>query len=484
MANQASARRFAPLVAVLVIGTLCFCTALCQAKGSFGGVRASSGGYFRSSKTGYYSSRTRYYTTNMYWGRGYAYSSYRNNYHGPSIRTSLSQPDAAQLTGLVCKRKVIVDSTVPNFARSITWNSTQRCVKEVVQIPGDPSNLPFEQLMLDRFRFTVSNDPYPTVDLVVFPDKDITVPTVNTTLRARRLIVSSPTNPTPLAEVDFSSLTWQPCTLNTCAAPSATSNIGRPSSRFLDGGRVFTNAIRATWNSTVVITLRFWLSEDFDEDGWWNHIFLFPSLLKWDFQVEVPSAAAFASMFPGLTSNSVFRVELALAAPAPGSLGSQLTPIPVATDRLATNYNPKEMNRIEIGTFTDQQNSNAALLSWWSAVDPQVLCFTPGQGTTCASFDPGFSASALPGLIACRSTDAVGSLPPYCQNFLRNNQVGYLLSWTFQPLIAPPYVAQWYVDFGYFDPNEGTQAIPASAPAVKGALLSVCVALLAVVCVW
>lgn len=463
----------ATVALLLLFGAVC----LVDAKGSFGSARSSGGGYFRSSKTGFYSSRTRYYTTGMYWRSGYSYS----HYTGPSLRTSAGALPATQLQDVMCKRNVRVDTNVADYISTITLNSTQNCYKELYALPGDPGNVAFDQLMLNRFRFRIDLSTYPTVYLNVYPDKDITVPSVNVSLRARRLQIVDNSGVT-LAEQDLSGITWQPCTLLQCQSGLTTSTIGRPSSRFVEGGRVMTVAVTGMWKSSVRITLRWWLSNDFDEDGWYDHVLLLPSMIKWDYVVEVLDYAALQADFPGLPPVARVRLESIVGTPKAGTPGGTLTPIAVSADRLATDYNPIEMNRIEMGTYTDQQNNAAARLSWWSAVDPQQLCFTAG-GTTCTNFDTGFVASTFQGPGLCVANDPAP--PAYCQNLLLKDQTGYSLVWTFNPMLANGYQARWYMHFGYFDPNEGLQAIPASAPAGKtvlhALLAAVAVALFAVV---
>ena len=416
---------------------------LIDAKGLTGrssyGSYYGGGGYYRASKIGYYSRTNRYYITNMGWRAGYSYA-----YRGPQLRTAGGPLTDAELAGIICKRNVTVDTTVANYANGITYNSTQRCYKESSEVAGDPTNTNVDNFMLNRFRFNyrVNDGAAPTVDMVVFPDKDIIVGLVNNTFRLTTLTFTSVAAGGGSTVVDLSTLTWRACSLATCSG--GPQGFSYPSSRFVEGSRVYTVSVYADIPSpNVRVQLRFWLSSDFSEEPNYEHVFLMPGATKVDIMLT-PATAAEAAM-------TVTLAALIAVPKAPGA-GTTVTNIAIASDILGTEYGPQKMQRLDIGTTTDQQNGQGSYLSWSSSFDRNVLCFSPTDATC-------MSVNAV-GTIPAPVCDAASlPLPTKCQsNFLRDGQVAYEFSWTSKgPMSSAITGFNWYFDFGYYDPSVGVQ---------------------------
>jgi len=432
-----------------------------EAKGTTGFGRSMGGGYYRSSKTGYYSRTNRYYVYGMYWRSGYYYS-----YRGPSFRQRATQLSQQQMQNLLCRREVRVDTNVPatdgvNFVDIVAVNSTQKCYIENDSTPNSPLNVPVDTLMLSRFRFVLSARPYPTVDLVVYPDKDISVGLVNNTIRLTKLFFS--THATVVAEafaIDLGALQWRPCTLDSCV-PSTTlqtgNAFGQPSSRFMEGSRVFFTSVFSEWNNALRIQLRFWLSDDFDEDAAFDHVFLMPNAVKVD--IVTTMLPQYSRYFGGSNasiggSDLHYGVEALLAAPVTGA-GAAVRYLPTPVGRQATEYNPQRQARVQLGTVTDQTNYQASFVSWASATSGIHLCWDNSSTTspnTCVGFvqeDP----RDLNNSIAC----AVGANVGVCQNLLRPDQQAYRLQWIERGAASDPRTRSWYLSFGYLDPAVATQ---------------------------
>jgi hypothetical protein len=435
------------------------------AKGSFGYTRSSGGGYVRASKTGYYSRTNRYYVTGMYWRSGYYYSSFR----GSATRARATTLTPEDMDDVMCVRSVELNGAP--MPTSIAFNSTRKCFKELYAQPGHPGNADFDSVMLDRYQFRFSTAPFPQVDLLVFPDKDIDVPTFNASLRFTELtfpLAHDRENPAATAPFSLKGLSWQTCDLN----DACTNGAPTISSRHLDGATLSVVSFRSTFTTASgpsgTITLRFWLTNDFAEDPIVENVFLLPSMVKVDVEVVQTSPTAHTTMHTGIK---------ALLVVAGSGEGSDLTPVP--TMNISTAYNPKAMNRIEIGTTIDQQNGNAGMLSWWgSAAWTEPLC-RPEESVLwpCSNFITGFVKNQLKQKVVC-SKDASGAFSNTNVNtcdagLLRDSQTAYELSWvldrkTLQVNQLNPVVNQqthaWYLDFGYWDPAQGVQAdIPTAA---------------------
>lgn len=539
-----------------------------DAKGSTTGWRgrAVGGGYYRGSKTGYYSRTNRYYLAPMSW-RGGRYYSYR----GPTFRANgVSYLTQEQIENAMCRRNVVVDTsaaateirdpntgavlnTLPLYGPQVILNSTQYCYEEKSVQPGAPENVPLEALMLSRFRFNISVEQYPQVGLVVYPDKDLdTVAVVNTTLRFRRLFVttkqssSSSTTTAPadsdiLRELDLRTgadnslaqdgsdiVAWRPCSMDACGVnvsgvSSVGSAIGRPSSRHMEGSRLtFLSVYYDSAASGIRVQLRFWLSDDFDEDNSYEHVLLMPNAMKVDVKTSITDLTKYETFVgfvpsvnrtvtPGddlqgsyLGNNVTYLgVEALLSAPETGP-GSTATYQATAPNRVGTDYNPQTMDRIALGTTTDISTNNAAFMSFATTNSKNHLCTSnvASQGYTyspCVDFFDK-STTALNDNVLCStsylpassttSSSTTKKNDAVCEDMLlghatggnggpstgKNDAVVYSLKFydqarSMNKLVTNPKTVpgsqyasntdrsrEWYVNLGYSDPVVSVQA--------------------------
>lgn len=459
------------LVVGLVVVALC---TVADAKGSFGSVRSTSGGYFRSGKSGYYSRNYRYSTNYMYWGyygNYYHTSSYSSNpndyagYSGPANRVGTQTFTEDEAKDIFCRRQVQPLNDTSFSTAYTTLNTTQFCIKQVYALPGDPGNAAVESLMLDRYVFNFTLDGgFPTVDLVVYPDKDINVPDINTTLRLRQLTFNNEMNSTvsPNTTIDLSTLSWRPCTLGQCNDAAATATWGRPSSRFIDNDRVLSLAVSAVWNSALRITIRAWLSNDFDQDAYFDNIVLLPSAVKIDVTMEAVKNAT------GITALAGTFVALeAVVATAASGEGSSANIVNLTQAEYPIQHDPLKMARVNFGSYQDQLVRKGSLLSWFTSINHSYPCYA-ANGSHCATF---LNWAGLENA-TCNGTV---SDPAVCTNLLRTNQTGRSLEWMFQQPVSDEYTGRFYMHFGFVDP--ATQFPPLTDGVGK---VSVLAALLAV----
>lgn len=454
----------APSIIIAMVALMLIIVSV-DAKGSFGYSRSSGGGYYRTTKRGYYSSRTRYYTAGMYWS-----PMYTTRYSGRTSRTLTTDATRStnDLQDVLCKREIRLDNRTA-IGSTARFNATMNCIKELYAIPGDAGNLPYEQLMLNRLQWEMKLRPYPTVQLTVFPDRDIPTPSMFLGLRVPRIFIADTTGAEVASfDLDDNSLTWNPCTIAACTTTN-TDTFSRPSSRFLDGGRITQIGARTTLPNGARVTLDFWLSGDFNEDTERDHVLLMPSLVKVDVSLEMNSATFCAgspncaTLFPG--------VEVLLVVPNSGP-GSALATIPAD---LTTTYSPRAMNRIEIGSTTDKTDGKAGLFTWWGSAAPDVLCRALNAESSSASdgcvhmLDNVSSSS--PGTAVC----GLPTTDPRCFELYQNQtnqrvmRQRFLLKRGFSNTSS---IQQWstYFHAGFWDPNEGVMRDAASSVFVAGAL--------------
>lgn len=426
-------------------------TTVADAKGSFGSVRSVSGGYFRSGKSGYYSRNYRYSTNYMYWGyygNYYHHAAYSSNpsayagYSGPANRVGTQTFTEDEAKDIFCRRRVTPLNDTSFTTSYTTLNSTQYCMKQLYALPGDPGNIPVESLMLDRyvFNFTLGGG-YPTIDLVVYPDKDISVPDVNVSLRLSKLTFNTARNTTssPLATIDLASLVWKPCTLASCNDAAATSQWGRPSSRFIDNDRVMSVAVSAVWSSALRVTVRAWLSNDFDQDPYFDNVVLLPSLVKIDVTMEaVKNASSIVAL-----NGAYVGLEAVVATVSSGE-GSSANMVNLTQADYPIQHDPLKMARVNFGSYQDQQVRKGAVLSWFTSINHSFPCYSESD-THCANF---LNWAGLD------NATCVGNAsdPAVCADLLRANQTGRSVEWMFQQPVTDEYTGRFYMHFGFVDP--------------------------------
>lgn len=435
----------------------------------FTGTRARGGGYFRASKTGYYSSRYYYSSSAMYWRSGYQY-----NYRGPSWRTH-SGAALSPTANIMCKRLVIADNHTEggHLDTYIVYNSTQWCYQEFNTDAGSKQNIDVDNIMLSRYRFNLSILPYPQVHLLVYPDKDITVPSVNTSLRLTKIGFSKDrANPADLVgEIDLSTLDWEPCTLDSCQSNLTGPHMGNPSSRFVEMSRVFFSSVRAVWNKGVVIELRWWLATDFSEDANYEHIFLFPGAIKFDLlmrplsanvtdsdnKIVTPAEMVQRAMVNNYSGPVYANVEALFAGPASG-VGSSLQYLPTAPGLEAIEYNPQSMERLVYGTAVDMANGRAAYLSFPNADNRQQLCYSTDpidDDSTCMYLQNKAQVNQTT-FCTWAEGDSAATLPELCKNnFMQEGMRAVKLQWIDQGAFANPKKpsVNFYWNVGFHDPS-------------------------------
>ena len=455
--------RASRLVAALLAVLCCLAAVVVnvEAKGSFGSPRSFAGGYSRVGKMGWYSQNYRYRTYGMYWiygGRYYRHgSTLPYGYDGPQNRLGTGAYNDNQARDVMCRRNVTFD---PNTIATpfIDYNSTMTCFKQLYTAPGDPGNVYLEDLMLDRYQWRVSIEKYPTFALVVFPDKDIAVPDMNMTLRLRRLVYL-PTSyefaPDAAAtEIDLSTLTWAPCTLESCADPAAApapNTFGRPSSRFIDNSRLVTSAVTAIYQGRLRITVRVWLSDDFAEDPFYEHVFLHPAQMKIDVSLEAvgPAAGTEVGRFLGLE---------AVIATAKSDKGSMVNPIQVDSATSPVAYDAAAMHRIQFGEFNDIAERRAGHFAWFTSSSRRQLCYDPLADEACVNFMDWSGLDTL-----CEEGDAAS--PAVCKDgLLKEGTVGRSVRFVLTRPYGDGYAARLQTHFGFINPNAEFIA-PSSAPA-------------------
>lgn len=424
------------IVLALALLVATFITLACG-KGSFGTPRSFGGGYNRVGKAGWYSQNYRYRTTGMYWIYGSRYYNNHDHYDGPQNRLGSGAYNDDQARDVLCKRNISYDrSTVTT--PYIDYNSTMTCFKQLYSAPGDPGNIYLEDLMLDRYVWRVSVASYPTFDLVVFPDKDITEADMNITLRLRRLIFLPSTTAFGSGseeEVDLSTLTWSPCTLEACDT-SATNQFSYPSSRFIDNNRMTTSAVTAIYNSILRITIRVWLADDFNEDPFFEHVFVHPAQMKIDVSLEAIGTGTVNGTFVGL--------EAVIASTATDK-GSVVNPIKIDDKSSPVVYDPAVMNRVQFGDFNDIAERKAANFAWFTSTNKNKLCYNDGDAA-CVRF-------LNWGGLNTTCTEGSVSDPAVCTGLLRPGQIGRSARFIFQTPYTSSYSARFQTHFGFINPN-------------------------------
>jgi hypothetical protein len=364
----------------------------------------------------------------------------------------------------MCRRDVRVaapsNGDIPSWGglKTFVVNSTQYCFQQLDTQPGSPKNTQILDLQLNRFQWsmmtkTIGANQYPILDVTVFPDFDeptpilkLTLQLVNFVLRnAQGGIISS----TPLDTVAFT----------TCTEGAGCSNeMPYPAVSRMDYSKQIAFNLTGVINNSIRLSLGFTVTDDFAEDADVDHIFLRPSAIKVDVSVQMPAPA----------QPTFVDLEAIVYAPKTGA-ASHVYPAVITPARLPVEYDPKLMSRAVIGDPTDAVQG---YVSWWSSMDTDTLCITPGAGSTCVM-------GAAP-VEACPNGQYTAQCAAAKQD-TTTSVTGWLLKWTFQQDAATwdGGRADWYFNLGYTDPAEITD--PGSAMGTAGSLLFVVLAVIIMV---
>ncbi|KAJ9448526.1 hypothetical protein DIPPA_32597 [Diplonema papillatum] len=325
--------------AALLLLPLCLAASL---TGFLAEAKGSAGGY-RSYKDGYYS------RSHLFMYGGIASRGYSGRTEG------YADPASADV---FCRRDVRIDDRT-YVSDVVTLNSTRYCYRQVTTTDGAPENTAVLATWLDVYQWTLSAVPgaFPSIEMRQFDDKDFptAVPASEWKVVLTRIFQGIE------ASVDPRNLTWKA----TRKAPADKSVWGYPASYTLDNARLTTFSIRGSGSfpdGEMNIVLTFSLASDFAEDALRDHVFLRPSALKID--VEIDS-------FPfNSAANTSLGLEMHIVLPST-TVSSVGRPVP---SKWGTEYDPKLGHRLELGTAATAEARGRHHLSWRAHTHHRSLC--------------------------------------------------------------------------------------------------------------
>eukprot|EP01064_Diplonema_japonicum_P006940 TRINITY_DN1473_c0_g1_i1.p1 TRINITY_DN1473_c0_g1~~TRINITY_DN1473_c0_g1_i1.p1 ORF type:complete len:449 (+),score=50.39 TRINITY_DN1473_c0_g1_i1:48-1394(+) len=355
------------------VALLCFLQP-CEGKGA---------GY-RSYKSGYYS-RSRFYGYGgiYLWGGGYRGSR--------STSRSSTNPKALGITDkdVFCKRDVRLDHLSYTTPQKVTINSTRHCYQQVTPTHGSPYNVDINASWMDVYQWELAagTGVIPSVSMLQYDDKDIKTPNSNSPLK---VLVTKIKEENTTHSIDLSTLTWQA----TRQAPVGKPIWGYPFAYAKDEAKMMTFSTRGVSSSgDIDVVLTFTAAGDFAEDAYDDHTFIRPSGLRVDMTVtKFP--------FQGV-KNSIGVEFIIVSAKNRHSVGT-----PIST-KFGTEYDPRAMNRVEIGSPLDAEKRGRHFFSWKGTTNLRSMCASK-LSPNCAHLD-----SSLTG---CKEVVTVAGLCPICAN--------------------------------------------------------------------
>eukprot|EP01059_Diplonema_ambulator_P019656 TRINITY_DN33287_c0_g1_i1.p1 TRINITY_DN33287_c0_g1~~TRINITY_DN33287_c0_g1_i1.p1 ORF type:complete len:464 (+),score=119.40 TRINITY_DN33287_c0_g1_i1:46-1392(+) len=333
-----------------------------------------SAGY-RSYKGGSYS-QSRVYGVGgiIIWSHGY--SGGRGGTSNPSNHvTSLNQLGISE-DDVFCRRDVRLDHPSYTTVNHVTINSTRYCYKEVTTTHGSPSNIEINSTWLDVYQWSLSAGKgiRPTIKMTQYDDKAFDTPNNNSIFN---VVLTSLKERSTGNEIDLRTLEWKA----TRVAPASKPVWGYPASYFKDEASLTSfsvNGVSASGDTDVVLT--FTAASDFAEDAYEDYTFMRPSGLR----VEMTVRAS-----PYKSTNHDLGVEFVVVSAIPThSVGR-----PIST-KFGTEYDPRSMNRVEVGMPADTETRGRHFFSWKASTSTRMLC-AGMHNAYCAELDTSLCSTGL-----------------------------------------------------------------------------------------